>query len=302
MAKSRDLMGRLKEGPLLFDGGMGTQLFEQGLAAGACGVAWNADEPDKVQAIHEAYVKAGCDVITTNTFQGSREALSMHLLDDRAPELNEAGAKIARKAGKRDTIVAGDIGPFGGFLEPLGDTTQEELTDLFIEQMTALKNGGADCILIETMSDLNETRCAVAAAKKVADWPVVVSYAYQKSGDQFITMMGTLTAEVVNATFSAGADVVGANCGTSMNLEDYVRLADAMNDAAGGRPVILQPNAGAPVTGDDGQITYPATPKQMAKIVSRLLASGVNIIGGCCGTTPKHLEAMADAMKAEVEA
>ena len=301
MAKSRDLMTRLKDGPLLFDGGMGTQLFEQGLAAGACGVAWNVDEPDKVKTIHEAYVNVGCDAITTNTFQGSREALSMHLLDERVAELNKAGAKIAREAGKRNTIVAGDIGPFGGFLEPLGDTTLEELTDLFVEQMTALKEGGADCVLIETMSDVNETNCAIAAAKQVADWPVIVSYAYQKSGDQFITMMGTLAGEVVNTTFNAGADVVGANCGTSMGLEDYVRLADAINDAAGGRPVILQPNAGAPVA-KDGQITYPATPRQIANIVTRLLASGVNIIGGCCGTTPKHLEEMADAMKAEVEA
>jgi len=301
MAKQRDLLARLEDGPLLFDGGMGTQLFEQGLAAGSCGTAWNVDEPDKVRTIHEAYLEAGCDIVTTNTFQGSREALSMHVLDDRTVELNKAGAKLAREAAKKKGLVAGDVGPFGGFLEPMGETTLDELTDIFIEQMTALKDGGADFVLIETMSDVGEARCAIAAAKQVADWPVVVSYAFQKSGDQFVTMMGTLAGEVTNTTYHHGADVVGANCGTSMGLEDYVRLADAMNDAAGGRPVLVQPNAGSPVS-KDGELTYPATPRQMAKIVPQLLASGVNLIGGCCGTTPKHLAAMAQAMHAEVDA
>ena len=296
MSDARDLLQRLAAGPVVFDGGMGTQLMAKGLQPGACGLTWNVERADDVSAVHAAYVAAGCDVVTTNTFQGSREALGQHGQAERTAELNAAGAAAARRAAGEAAMVAADVGPFGGFLEPLGETTLDELLAIFIEQMTALREGGADFALIETMSDTNEVGCAIAAARRVADWPVAATYAFQRSGEGFVTMMGTPAADAVAAALDAGADLVGANCGTSLGLDDYVRLTAALKGAAGDRPVLIQPNAGSPVT-EDGQVHYPATPHDMAAIVPQLREAGAAAIGGCCGTTPDHLAAMAAALK-----
>jgi 5-methyltetrahydrofolate--homocysteine methyltransferase len=291
-----NLIEAIAKGPLICDGAMGTQLIGAGLPTGACGIQWGAEHPEVVQAIHRRYLDAGCDMVITNTFQGSREALKMHGLSDQAARLNRDSATIARAAAGSEAFVLGDCGPFGGFLEPLGDTTEAELTDIFVEQFTALRDGGADAALIETMSDTSEVAVAIRAAKQVADWPVISSYAFAKAGDGFATMMGGDPAGVVQASVDAGADVVGANCGTDLDLGDYVRLAEALVAAAGQTPVILQPNAGSPKT-IDGKLVYVATAEAMADTAVKLRDAGVRIIGGCCGTTPEHLAAMATAVK-----
>ena len=289
------LRENLRRKPLLFDGAMGTQLMEAGVGTGECGVAWNVDKPDAIEAIHRRYLEAGCDFVTTNTFQGSREALGMHGLGERAAELNRAGAEVARRAAGGDALVAADIGPFGGFLEPLGPTTEDELTKIFEEQLKAQLEGGADVVLIETMSDPNEATRAIAAAKAVGDWPVISTYAFQKADDRFVTMMGTTAEDAVRASIDAGADVVGANCGSGLDLEDYVRLAEELVRAAGDTPVMMQPNAGSPVD-REGELSYPATPANMAAITPKLVSAGALIVGGCCGTTPDHLAAMRQAL------
>ena len=296
---SLSLLQALADSPLLGDGGMGTQLIAAGMTTADSAIAWNRDHPDAIAMVHRAYANAGSRILTTNTFQGTRTALSAHGLAEHTATLNTAAAAIARqvaddasKQGGNDLWVAADVGPFGGFLEPLGDTTPEQLTDIFQEQLTALRDGGADVALIETMSDPAEVAVAVGAARQVADWPVITTYAFQHQGGDFTTMMGTTVEQAVAQARDAGAHVVGANCGTGLTLDDYVRLAEQLVAAAGDTPVILQPNAGDPKI-HQGQATYDAPPADMARAAKALLDVGVRIVGGCCGTQPAHLAAMA---------
>lgn len=293
------LLDLIRQRPLVGDGGMGTQLIEAGLSTGECGVGWNLDNPEAIQRIHEAYRDAGCDLITTNTFQGSAHALMMHNLQDKVSQLNEAGARLARQAAGDQAYVLADLGPFGGFLEPLGDASREDVIAMFTDQLQALLHGGADAALIETMTDPGEVGCAIEAARNVSDWPVIATYAFDKSADgtSFNTMMGTTAADSVKQSIDSGAHVVGANCGTALDLDDYKRLAQQLIEAAGDTPVMIQPNAGSPIQ-VDGKTVHPATPQQMAPLAQALVDAGVRIVGGCCGTTPAHLAAMAQQIKA----
>ena len=223
-------------------------------------------------------------------------ALARHGLEGQMEEFNRAGARTAREAAGESAWVLGDVGPFGDFLEPLGDMMECELRAIFRAQIAALMEGGVDAILIETMSDPAEVEVAVAAAKECGSLPILATYAFQKTGENdFRTMMGTDAGEAVERAVAAGAHIVGANCGTGLAFPDYLELARQLVRAAGKIPVILQPNAGAPqIVGD--QTVYCATPAEMAAIVAPLLDIGVRIIGGCCGTSPAHLAAMSGAI------
>jgi 5-methyltetrahydrofolate--homocysteine methyltransferase len=292
MVASR-FLEELRRRVLMCDGAMGTQLIARGLASGECGVLWNVERRDDVLAIHRAYRGAGCDLITTNTFGGSPSALARHGLEDRTSELNASAARLAAEAAGQSGFVLGDVGPFGDFLEPVGDTSVEQARDIFRRQIAGLLEGGSDAILVETMSDPAEVEVAVAAAKGAGAPAVIATYAFQRSADgSFRTMMGNDVADSLGRARAAGADVVGANCGTSLTLEDYAALAAELVAGAQGTPVILQPNAGSPRMVGDSAV-YDATPGDMAALVLRLLGAGVRIIGGCCGTTPAHLLAMA---------
>ncbi len=290
-----DLLSELTRRPLLCDGAMGTQLIAAGLTPGSPGEAWNLDEPDAVEAIHRRYRQAGCDLITTNTFGGTTAALERHGLAGRADDLNRAGAAIARRAAGTEGWVLGDIGPFGGFLEPVGDMEPPALLAMFEQQAQSLKQGGADAVVVETMVAPDEMAIAIRAARAVGNWPIIATWAFNKADAGFRTIMGTTAAQAIAAALDAGADIVGANCGTGLSLDDYKRLAADLVLAARGKPVILQPNAGAPRT-VGGKLVYDATPADMAALVKPLLEAGVKIIGGCCGTTPDQLAAMAAAM------
>jgi methionine synthase I (cobalamin-dependent) len=262
---------------------------------GECGTLWNVEHPADVEAIHGRYAAAGCDFATTNTFGGTQHALAKYGLESRLVELNQAG--VARvKAGAPGCWVLADMGPFGDFLEPLGDTTEDEATAMFKTQALALAEGGADGIIIETMTDAAEMRVAVLAAKTVG-LPIIATFAFDRAdGITFRTMMGADVPTCISTLIDAGADVVGANCGASMGLDDYNRLADSILTYAQGKPVILQPNAGAPQM-VNGELTYDATPQDMADLAIKLVKKGVKIVGGCCGTTPDHLKAIATAVK-----
>ena len=291
------LLEELVKRPLVCDGAMGTQLIARGLVSGACGMTWNLDRPGDVGGIHLAYRNAGCDLITTNSFGGTRFALTLHGLEARVAELNRAAARVARAAAGDHGWVLGDVGPFGDFLEPVGDVTADELREAFQMQIAALLEGGADAILVETMSDPAEAIVGVEAAKACnPKIPVIVTYSFQKTGDEFRTMMGTNAADAMRRAIAAGADIVGTNCGTDLSLDDYVKLAGQLVAAAGKTPVIVQPNAGSPHM-ENGKTIYKATPEEMAATATRLLAAGVRIIGGCCGTTPALLTAMSRAVK-----
>lgn len=295
---SAPLLTKLSQRPLVCDGAMGTQLMARGLPSGACGMTWNLDRPGDVGSIHQAYCNAGCDLITTNSFGGSRFALELHGLAARVVELNRAAARVARAAAGDSGWVLGDVGPFGDFLEPVGDVTVDELRAAFQAQIGALLEGGADAILVETMSDPAEAVVGVVAAKACdKNIPVIVTYSFQKTAPgEFRTMMGTTAADAMQRAIAAGADIVGTNCGTALSLDDYVELAGQLVTASGKTPVIVQPNAGSPHT-ENGKTIYKATPQEMAATATRLLAAGVRIIGGCCGTTPAHLGAMSHAVR-----
>jgi 5-methyltetrahydrofolate--homocysteine methyltransferase len=285
------LLDTLARRPLLGDGATGTQLQSLGLAPGACGERWNLEFPDRVRELHRRYLAAGSDLLTTNSFGGTTLVLAGHGLEAQADEINRTAARLAREVAGERAWVLGDIGPCGGLLEPLGDVLPEVATEAFQRQAAALLAGGADAILVETMSDPAEMELAVRAARAAGAVVVVATYAFQRSAVGYRTMMGTTAAEAVGRALAAGAAIVGANCGTELSLADYEQLARELVAAAGGAPVIVQPNAGSPIL-RDGRISYAESAAEFAAAAPRLLAAGARLIGGCCGSTPEHIAAM----------
>jgi 5-methyltetrahydrofolate--homocysteine methyltransferase len=275
--------------PALLDGGMGTLLQDSGLEDGAPGELWNLDNPDAIRAAHTAYAEAGARVLTTNTFGGTRPRLDMHGLGDRLADVNRNAAQIARSvADEHGLLVAGDLGPTGELLAPLGAMTSEDAQALFAAQVAALVEGGVDLLLVETLSDLGEADAALAAAREVAPHlPVAVTMSFDTN---VRTMMGVRPADAVVHLAAAGADAVGANCGRGP--EEMELIAAQMVEA---RPegvlLIAQSNAGLPqVVGD--HFEYDATPDDLAAHATRLARLGIDLIGGCCGSTPAHIAAM----------
>lgn len=281
---------------MICDGATGTQLQLLGLAPGACGELWCLDQPDRVEQVHRNYLAAGADLLTTNSFGGTSYILAGHGAGDRVREINVAAARLAREIAGDRAWVLGDVGPFGGMLEPLGEALHDEVIMAFCEQTAALLEGGADAILIETMSDPVEAALAVAAAKSVGAEFIIATYSFQQSAGGYRTMMGNSVAECIASVIDAGADVVGANCGTELSLADYEKLTTELVAAAGSTPVIVQPNAGSPKL-IDGKIHYATTTADFAAAAGHFVAAGARLVGGCCGSTPDHIAALAAAKK-----
>lgn len=282
------------------DGAMGTQLFARGVEAGACNDYLNVKSPDVVCEVHRAYLDAGSDAVLTNTFGANRVALKRHGLADQAQRMNQAGARIARRAAGGEKYVLGDIGPCGEFLEPLGTLKAQELKDAFAEQARALLAGGVDGLIIETMTALDEIVVAIGAAKSVCgDLPLFASMSFDRAGSDFKTMMGVDVASAVVKIVSLAVDAVGFNCGTAA-LDEYVELAERLVAAASSASnevlVLAEPNAGKPEL-VDGQAVYRVSPDDFAAAAKKIHAAGVHIIGGCCGTSPAHIEAVAEQLK-----
>jgi len=293
----RRLQDAVRERALLGDGAMGTQLMLAGLEQGNCGEAWNLAHPDRVLAIQRRYVQAGSDCLITNTFGGSRIMLDRHSHADDVVEINAAGVRIAREAfGHRDGYVLGDIGPFGGLMEPYGDFTEAQVRDAFREQAQALVDAGADAIILETQTSLEELRLGVIAAREAGAACVIGSMAYDVTldGSTFRTMMGIDPERAAAFMHEHGADIVALNCGTGMDME-RARQAVIRYQQATHLPVMAQPNAGQPKL-IAMKVVYDETPEEMVKGVVPLLEIGANIIGGCCGSTPDHIRAFRQAM------
>lgn len=278
-----------KSRPVLSDGAMGTMLQDHGLQAGACPELLNVEKPEAVRAVHAAYIEAGSRMIGTNTFGGSRLKLAAYGLADRVAELNSAGAAIAREAAGADNSVAGSMGPTGEFLEPLGDLSFEDAADIFAEQAQALASGGADVILLETFSGLEEAKAALAGALR-SGLPCFCTFAFDTGGR---TMMGLDPVKAATEMSSAGASGVGANCG--VGPEQTLDIIAQIRNAAPGI-VIAQPNAGLPKI-IDGRTTYDSASEEMAEFATKSAQLGANIIGGCCGSAPEHIRAMAAAIE-----
>jgi 5-methyltetrahydrofolate--homocysteine methyltransferase len=293
----KNLLEALKERPLLGDGAMGTQLMYAGLEQGACGEAWNVTHPERVLAIQRRYAEAGSDCILTNTFGGSRIMLNRHGHPDEVVEINRAAVAIAREAfNGREGYVIGDVGPFGGLLEPYGDFTETQVRDAFNEQTQALVDAGADAIIIETQTSLEELTLGIEAAKRAGAACVIGSMAYDVTldGSTFRTMMGIDPERAAQLMEQLGADVVALNCGTGMDMaraRDAVQRYRAVTDL----PVMAQPNAGLPKL-IQMKIIYDETPEDMVQGVTPLLEAGVNILGACCGSTPDHIRAFRAAI------
>jgi len=285
------------ERPLLGDGAMGTQLMLAGLEQGGCGEAWNLTHPDRVLAIQRRYVEAGSECLITNTFGGSRIMLNRHRESEHAAEINKAGVAIAREAfAGRDGYVLGDIGPFGGLLAPFGDFAEEQVRAAFEEQAAALVEAGADAIIVETQTSLEELLLGMEAARKAGSPCIIGSMAYDVTldGSTFRTMMGVDPERAAEFMEEHGAHVVALNCGTGMEME-RARVAVQRYKSVTSLPVMVQPNAGKPRL-ENMKVVYDETPEQMVKGLVPLLAAGANVVGACCGSTPDHIRAFRIAM------
>jgi len=305
------LNDRLKLGLFLLDGAMGTELIARGVEPGTCNDYLNVQSPDIVFDIHCAYLRAGSDAVLTNTFGANKYALARHGLADRAEEINGAGARIARQAAREISnlesrisnfgpYVLGDIGPSGDFLEPLGSLQPEQLKAAFAEQANGLLAGGVDGFIIETMTALDEAKIATEAVKSVCGkLPLFVSFAFDRVGSDFWTMMGVDVTSAVAKMVSLGVDAVGFNCGT-MSLDEYAELAgkfvSAVKKLSPDVAVCAEPNAGRPEL-IDGRAVYKVSPEDFAAAAQRIHSAGVNIIGGCCGTGPKHIAAVSRKLR-----
>lgn len=298
-ASEHPLLRWLADGRVVvFDGAMGTMLQATGLTDGGAPELWNVTAPDKVKSIYRGYAQAGSNVITTNTFGGTAARLKLHNLQDRVVELNCAGARLAREvAEETGALVAGDIGPSGELIEPVGPLSFEEAQALFAEQVRGLVEGGVDLILIETMSHLNEAEAAVRAAQQVApQLPVAVTLSFDTN---FHTMMGVSPRQAVEAIAGWGVRVVGANCGNGPAEIETVMTQMAQHRPAGVW-LMAQSNAGMPKWAG-GAISYDGTPDVMADYAVRLRALGVNVIGACCGSTPAHIAAISVALQTHAD-
>jgi 5-methyltetrahydrofolate--homocysteine methyltransferase len=286
------LLAAIVERVMLADGAMGTQLQRAGLEPGGCGEAWNLDHPERVLAIQRAYVAAGSDCLLTNTFGASRIMLERYEEADRVEEINRAAGELARSAfGDRPGFVIGDIGPFGGLLEPYGELPRERVEAAFREQARALVAGGVDAIIIETQTALEELEIAIAAAREAGAPVVIGSLAFDRMLDEadVRTMMGVSPESAAECLARAGADIAALNCGTGIDLTMAAEVARRYHDASG-LPVMAQLNAGQPVL-ERGKVIYHETPEQMSVGLPALLDAGARIVGGCCGSTPDHIRA-----------
>jgi methionine synthase I (cobalamin-dependent) len=276
----------LAQGPVITDGAWGTQLQARGLALGEFPDAWNLSRPDAVAEVARAYIEAGSQIILTNTFGANSIRLGDHAAAGKAPEINRRGVEISRAAAAGRAHVFASIGPTGKLLMN-GDVTSEEMRAAFAEQALALAKGGADALVVETMSDLDEAVLAVEAAGQTG-LPVVACMVFDSGKDKDRTMMGTTPEQAARTLSEAGAEVIGANCG--QGIAGFVGIGRRLR-AATDRPIWLKPNAGLPVM-VDGHPQYNVTPEEFAGYVPQLLELGVAFVGGCCGTRPDFVTAI----------
>lgn len=291
-ATRRDFLTHLRSDDVIIaDGAMGTMLQAAGLPTGTAPEVWVLRKPDIVRGIHRAYIEAGSELILTCTFGGTRTRLSQSELDDRAAEVNRRAAEIAREAAGDEVYVAGDIGPTGEFLAPLGQLTYEEAVDIFAEQATVLAEAGVDVLYIETMAALDEARAAVEGALQAAEGVrVTATLSFDSHGR---TNMGTYPREAAEALLESDVDSLGANCGSTLEMTKGA-IAE-IHETAPQTPLIAKPNAGRPHV-VEGKTVYDASPGDMAAYARKFVRLGVRIVGGCCGSTPEHISAIAQAV------
>jgi 5-methyltetrahydrofolate--homocysteine methyltransferase len=289
------LLELISEGKtIVSDGAWGTFLQAKGLKPGECPELWNLTCPEAVLDIAQSYIDAGADTIETNSFGGNSFKLKGFGLENQVYEINRKAAEISRQAAGDDKYVLGSIGPTGKILM-MGDVTEEELYDAFKKQAIALFDGGADALVIETMTAIDEASIAVRAARENTPCEVICTMTFDHLlTGEYRTMMGVSPAEMVNELIIAGAHIVGANC--SNGIEGMIKITEEIRTVDKNIPVLIHANAGMPVL--KGTCTvFPESPDMMAAFATQLAHAGANIIGGCCGTTPAHIRRLVDVLK-----
>jgi len=277
----------LGDSVLLADGAWGTQLHQMGLSRGECPEVWNVDHPDRIHRLVRRYIEAGSQVVLTNTFGGNPFRLRGHNQEERISLLNREGVRVVKEAAGMDARVFASIGPTGEMLM-MGNVSADEVLEGFRVQAEAVAEGGADGIAIEAMSELEELRLALKAAKDCTDLPVVACMSFDSGPDSMSTMMGVTPEQAAEKLNDLGADIVGANCGAG--IETYVKICSRLRSATDS-PLWIKPNNGLPEL-VNGDVVYRQTIEGFASHVQALVDAGANIIGGCCGTTPEHIRAM----------
>ena len=286
------------KGYVVADGAMGTRLFAMGLTSGDAPERFNLLAPGRIRDVHRGHLRAGADLVLTNSFGANDLRLRLHNLHERVLELNEAAVRIAREAaeaecrrdGDRTVLVAGSMGPTGELLEPLGAMTAGDCEQSFATQAEGLAQGGADLLWIETMSDLGEVEAAVRGARRACDLPVAVTMSFDTAGH---TMMGASAAATAQRLGGLELAALGANCGN--NIADTEAAALGIAAVLPDVPVISKPNAGIPYWSGN-TFHYTGTPEMLAAHAQRALQGGVRIIGACCGSNPAHIAAIAAAL------
>ena len=288
------ILDRLARGEVLIsDGATGTYLQEHGLEPGGCPEELNASRPEVVRDMARDYFEAGSDMVLTNSFGANRFMLGKYGYNDQVREFNLLAAQHARSQAPPGHYVVGSVGPTGEFLEPLGEVGQAEMLDAFVEQVTALEEGGAHGVVIETMTALEESVLAIKAAKENTKLVVMATMTFDPGPRGYFTMMGVTPERAVKELAEAGADVTGSNCGNG--IEIMVDLSRKLRQATDGY-LLVHANAGLPLL-QGGEIVYPETPEFMAERFKLLADIGVNIIGGCCGTGPGHISKLSETLK-----
>ena len=288
------LLERLRGGSLLIsDGATGTFLQQHGLEPGGCPEEFNASHPSVVREMARQYFEAGSDLVLTNSFGGTVFMQKKYGYGERVTEFNRLAAEHARSQAPAGRFVVGSVGPTGEFLEPLGPVSEGEMYHAFVDQVKALEAGGADAVVVETMTAVEEAALAVRAARESTDLVVMATMVFDKGPRGFFTMMGVTPERAVHAMEDAGAHVVGSNCGNG--IDNMVDIARRMRGETDGY-LLIHSNAGIPAM-QGGRIVYPGSPGYMAERFSELADLGVNIIGGCCGTGPEHIRAIVAAVE-----
>jgi homocysteine S-methyltransferase len=291
------LLDRLSQGPLLADGAMGTMLYARGASLDENYDQLNLTNPELVASVHRAYLAAGADLIETNTFGANRFRLDLQGLGDQVVAINKRAAKIAREEREisgLSTIVAGAIGSTLRSLEPFGVTTRAEVRHAFREQIDALLEGGVDCLIFETFGNIDELEEALLAAREACDLPIIAMMTFAEDG---VTIGGSSVGDVVERLAPFEIDVLGANCsvGPSKLLNVTTSMRSSLRERGDHRPLACMPNAGWP-THSGGRVIYPSTPEYFGEFARQAVASGITLIGGCCGTTPEHIRVMRTAI------
>ncbi len=277
---------------LLCDGAMGTELQCRGLKVGDCPEEYNLTHPEIIQAIHKDYLNAGSDIVETNTFGANRSRLKFYDLEDKVKEINSAAVRNAKLVCPKNKFIAGSVGPLGELLEPLGNISENFAYEVFSEQAKILEDAGVDILFIETMMAIEEAVIAVKAAKDNTTLPIAASMTFELGKTGLRTLWGVEVQTAVSELTNAGADIIGSNCGKG--FDEMFQVIHEMRGLTN-KPILAQSNAGIPEL-VDGNLIYVETPEMIAPKVHELLESGVNILGGCCGTDPSHIKKMREVL------